>query len=265
MSSPGGSRSAPRGCSRPGSRARCGAPWPGRSPQPPARRWAWTTSRPFRAIRRSRRSTFAPGATPPTSASGCGGSRPLLASLPTARPARSPMTFSKWSAHGNVYLLVEDERLTPDRARELSSAYETDGVLEVLDVHGAEAEIAVWNPDGSRAEMSGNGTRIAARWLADREGADEVRIRVGDRVTKARIAGDLVEQELGPVEVCAPEEVGGIELVRVSVGNPHAVVQGEPAEIGRIGPLLERHPRFPEGTNVQVAHVDGPGRATAAV
>ena len=175
------------------------------------------------------------------------------------------MTSSKWSAHGNVYLLVEEERLTPDRARELSSAYETDGVLEVLDVHGAEAEIAVWNPDGSRAEMSGNGTRIAARWLADREGADEVRIRVGDRVTKARIAGDLVEQELGPVEVCAPEEVGGIELVRVSVGNPHAVVQGEPAEIGRIGPLLERHPRFPEGTNVQVAHVDGPGRATARV
>jgi diaminopimelate epimerase len=175
------------------------------------------------------------------------------------------MTSSKWSAHGNVYLLVEEERLTPDRARELSSAYETDGVLEVLDVHGAEAEIAVWNPDGSRAELSGNGTRIAARWLAERVGADEVRIRVGDRVTKARLAGDLVEQELGPVKIGAPEEVAGIELVPVSVGNPHAVVQGEPAEIGRIGPVLERHPRFPEGTNVQVAHVDGPGRVTARV
>ena len=141
------------------------------------------------------------------------------------------MTFSKWSAHGNVYLLVEAERLTPERARELSSAYETDGALEVLDVHGAEAEIAVWNPDGSRAELSGNGTRIAARWLAEREGADEVRIRVGDRVTKARIVGDLVEQELGPVEVGASEEVDGIEFVPVSVGNPHAVVQGEPAAI----------------------------------
>ena len=135
----------------------------------------------------------------------------------------------------------------------------------MLDVHGAEAEIAVWNPDGSRAELSGNGTRIAARWLAERIGADEVRIRVADRVTKARIAGDLVEQELGPVKVGAPEEVAGIELVPVSVGNPHAVVQGEPAEIGRIGPLLERHPRFPEGTNVQVARVDGPRRITARV
>lgn len=175
------------------------------------------------------------------------------------------MRSSKWSAHGNVYLLVEDERVTPERARELSSAYETDGVLEVLDVLGAEAEIAVWNPDGSQAELSGNGTRIAARWLAEREGADEVRIRVGKRVTKARIAGGLVEQELGRVEVGEPEEVEGIELVPVSVGNPHAVVQGDPGEIGRIGPLLERHPRFPGGTNVQIAHVDGLGHVTARV
>ncbi|HEX6679838.1 MAG TPA: diaminopimelate epimerase [Gaiellaceae bacterium] len=175
------------------------------------------------------------------------------------------MTFSKWSAHGNTYLLVEDERVTPDRARELSSAYETDGVLEVLDLHGAEAEIAVWNPDGSRAELSGNGTRIAARWLAQGEGVDEVRIRVGDRVTRARIVDGLVEQELGAVDVGAPEVVEGVELVPVSIGNPHAVVQGDPAEIGRIGPLLERHPRFAEGTNVQVARVESPGRVSARV
>jgi diaminopimelate epimerase len=155
--------------------------------------------------------------------------------------------------------------MTPERVSELSAAYETDGVLEVLDVHGTEAEIAVWNPDGSRAELSGNGTRIAARWLAEREGAGVVRIRVGDRVTKARIAGDLVEQELGRVEVAAPEEVDGIELVPVSVGNPHAVVQGDPGEIERIGPRLERHPRFPDGTNVQVARVDRPGHVTARV
>ena len=175
------------------------------------------------------------------------------------------MTFSKWSAHGNVYLLVEAERLTPERARELSSAYETDGVLEVLDLHGPEAEIAVWNPDGSRAELSGNGTRIAARWLAEREGADEVRIRVGTRVTRARILNGLVEQELGPVDVGAPEVVEGVEFLPVSVGNPHAVVLGDPGEIRRLGPLLERHPRFPDGTNVQVARVEDTGRVSARV
>ena len=51
----------------------------------------------------------------------------------------------------------------------------------------------------------------------------------------------------------------------VSVGNPHAVVVGDPAEIAAIGPLLETHPRFPERTNVQVARVDGPGQVTARV
>jgi len=138
-------------------------------------------------------------------------------------------------------------------------------VLEVLDVDGREAEIAIWNSDGSRAEMSGNGTRIAARWLAERVGTDEVRIRVGDRVTKAQIVEGLVEQDLGAVEVGPRQVVEGVELVPISVGNPHAVVRGEPAEIERIGPLLERHPHFPAGTNVQVVRVDGPGRVSARV
>jgi diaminopimelate epimerase len=175
------------------------------------------------------------------------------------------MRSSKWSAHGNTYLLVEDERLTPERARELSAQHETDGVLEILAADGPDAEIAIWNPDGSRAELSGNGTRIAARWLADRSGAGEVRIRVGARLTRARIRGELVEQELGPVEVGPVERLEKIEFVPVSVGNPHAVVQGDPAEIELVGPLLETHPRFPERTNVQVGRLDGPARVVARI
>ena len=175
------------------------------------------------------------------------------------------MRSSKWSAHGNIYLLVEDERLTPERARELSAQHKTDGVLEVVTVEGVEAEIAIWNPDGSRAELSGNGTRIAARWLADRSRAGEVRIRVGERVTHARISGALVEQELGPVEVGPAERLQGIEFVPVSVGNPHAVVEGDPAEIERVGPLLETNPRFPGRTNVQVGRPDGPSRIVARI
>jgi diaminopimelate epimerase len=175
------------------------------------------------------------------------------------------MRSSRWSAQGNVYLLVEDERVTADRARELSAEHETDGVLEVVDIEGPEAEVAIWNPDGSRAELSGNGTRIAARWLADRTGANDVRIRVGDRVTKARMAGELVEQQLGTVEIGPAERLEGVEFVPVSVGNPHAVVEGDPAEIERIGPLLETQPRFPDRTNVQVGRVDGVRHITARI
>ena len=141
-----------------------------------------------------------------------------------------------------------------------------DGILEVVAAEDDAAEVVIWNADGTRAEMSGNGTRIAARWLASRTGADTVRIRVGPLEVKARLLADgSVEQELGPVEVGESETVDGIELVPVSVGNPHAVVVGDPAAIGRIGPMLEIHPRFPERTNVQVVRVDGPGEVTARV
>jgi len=93
-----------------------------------------------------------------------------------------------------------------------------------------------------------------------------VAIRVGPRTMVARLRPDgLVEQELGEVDVQPPERIAGLDVVRVSVGNPHAVVAGDPAAIGRIGPLLETHPRFPNRTNVQVARVDAPGRVTARV
>ena len=172
---------------------------------------------------------------------------------------------STWQAAGNRYLLVEcADPLTADRARAASAR--TDGVLEVVSVEGATADIVIWNADGSTAEMSGNGTRIAARWLAARTGHDAVTIRVGPREISARVLPDgRVEQDVGTVEIGPPETVAGIELVPVSVGNPHAVVRGDPAEIGLVGPLLETDPRFPERTNVQVARVDGPGRVTARV
>jgi diaminopimelate epimerase len=76
---------------------------------------------------------------------------------------------------------------------------------------------------------------------------------------------ELVEQELGPFEVHEPERIAGLDVVAVSVGNPHAVVVGDPGDLPLIGPLLETHPRFPERTNVQVARVDTPGSVTARV
>src|SRR5919204_3382862 len=66
-------------------------------------------------------------------------------------------------------------------------------------------------------------------------------------------------------QVGEPERIDGIELIPVSVGNPHAVVRGDPNEIAAVGPRLETHPRFPGRTNVQVARVEGPGEVTARV
>jgi diaminopimelate epimerase len=166
------------------------------------------------------------------------------------------MRSSRWQAQGNVYLVTE-EPLTADLVQvEVGDA---DGILQVRDRGEDWLEIAIWNPDGSLAEMSGNGTRIAARWLAELTGAGEVTVRVGPlKVAACMLAGGLVEQELGPVSVGAIEELDGVRFTPVDVGNPHAVVDGDPADVARLGPWLETHPRFPNRTNVQVARrVDG--------
>ncbi len=169
--------------------------------------------------------------------------------------------MERWSALGNVYLIGEE---VPADIR--SAVADADGIVEVVDRGEDWAEVRIWNPDGSLAEMSGNGTRIAARWLSARTGRELVSIRVGPRDVRARIMPrDLVEQDLGEVEVCEPEEIAGLTATRVSVGNPHAVVEGDPAALPRIGPLLETHAAFPDRTNVQVARPTSPNEAIARV
>ena len=161
-----------------------------------------------------------------------------------------------------MYLLVE-ERLQADRVPDLAAG--TDGILEIVAHGDSWVEIAIWNPDGSHAEMSGNGTRIAAKWLAERTGARDVRVRVGQREVTTHLRDGEIEQELGAVRVSEPERIAGLDVIVIDVGNPHAVVIGDPDDVALIGPLLETHPRFPNRTNVQVARVDGPGLVTARV
>jgi diaminopimelate epimerase len=187
--------------------------------------------------------------------------------------------LSKWHGLGNDYLLLEQSEpaleLTPGRVSKLCDYHfgvGADGILEIVSVVEGEAEILIWNPDGSRAELSGNGVRIAARWLARRTADADVRIRVGERVVEAHMLGGLeVEMQMGEVEVGPLEtiDVAGerVELVPVKVGNPHAVSRREPerSELLRLGPLVERHPRFPERTNVQLVYVDNLHEITAAV
>lgn len=178
----------------------------------------------------------------------------------------------RWSALGNVYLVEErhgsegpTRGLTPDEVRALCSD-DADGVVEVVASERDEVDVVIWNRDGSTAELSGNGTRIAARWLASRTGAERVVVRTGTRrVTARMLAADDVETAMGPVEVAPPQLVAGVEVVRVRVGNPHAVVRADPGELEQLGPLLVDDPAFPEGTNVEVVRVDACGEVTARV
>jgi len=189
------------------------------------------------------------------------------------------MKLSKWQALGNDYLLVEQadltQPLTPDAVSELCDYHYgvgSDGLLEVVSTDGAQAEIRIWNPDGSIAELSGNGVRIVAAWLARRSGAERVAVTIGARTVEAVVGSDGdIALDVGPVEVGEMEtlDLGDerIEFTPVSVGNPHAVVRREPerGEVLRLGPRIERHSRFPDRTNVQLVRVDSPHDLTVGV
>lgn len=167
--------------------------------------------------------------------------------------------MERWQAHGNVYLVTEEPL---DAARVREEVGDADGIAQVTARGDDWADVVIWNPDGSTAQMSGNATRIVAGWL----GTETTRVRVGDRdVVARRLRDGQIEQDMGEIEVSEAERVAELDVIRVDVGNPHAVVVGDPDDLPRIGPLLETHPRFPQRTNVQVTRVDGPGRVTARV
>jgi diaminopimelate epimerase len=189
------------------------------------------------------------------------------------------MKLSKWQALGNDYLLVEQaeltQPLTPDRVRHVCDYHYgvgSDGLLEVASFDEARAEVRIWNPDGSTAELSGNGVRIVAAWLARRSGAERVAISVGSREVEAVIGTDgNIALDVGQIDVGEMEmlDLGDerVEFTPVSVGNPHAVVRREPerGELLRLGPRIERHWRFPDRTNVQLVRVDGRHDLTVGV
>ncbi|HVD00289.1 MAG TPA: diaminopimelate epimerase [Candidatus Dormibacteraeota bacterium] len=150
----------------------------------------------------------------------------------------------------------------------------------------AAMSVRIFNPDGSEAQKSGNGLRITAAHAVLEHGAPErFEILTMDRANQVTVletlgprvvseldigrpsfrAADLpatVEGEPGQVTIETP--AGTVKATLVSVGNPHAVVFGEsvdPRRMVELGPHIERHPMFPERTNVQLVEVLDRGRA----
>jgi diaminopimelate epimerase len=150
--------------------------------------------------------------------------------------------------------------------------------------------VRIFNPDRSEAQKSGNGLRIAAAHAVLEHGAPErFDLRTVDRsnsvLVLARHGPEIVsELDIGrpsyraadlpasfegePDHVDLDTPAGRVEAVLVSVGNPHCVVFGEPVTRERcleLGPHLERHPAFPERTNVQLCEVLDRGRVHAEI
>ena len=204
--------------------------------------------------------------------------------------------FWKGHALGNDYLVVDprelDFPLTPRRVRALCDRHRGiggDGLLEQVASRRADFGLRIWNPDGSRAEKSGNGLRIFARFLHATGRTRRTRLRVetpggiaaitlfldrdGDprraRVEIGRASFDprrLPCRMRGPELVERPIRAAGrlLRFTGVSIGNPHCVVfaprgrRWSRADLLELGPQLERHRSFPKRCNVQLAARTGP-------
>jgi diaminopimelate epimerase len=168
-----------------------------------------------------------------------------------------------------------------------------DGLILLLPATAGDAHcrMAIFNADGSRAEMCGNGIRGLAKFVHDRglvraeplrvetdAGVKTLRSTVENgRVTRVTVDMGVPVWEGRAIPVAAdgevverPLEVAGRTwtVTCVSMGNPHCVVfeDGEPAAVLReIGPRFERHPFFPRGVNTEFIRVDGPQRLTMRV
>ncbi len=190
------------------------------------------------------------------------------------------MRLEKWQALGNDYLVVERDALplplTPARVRRLCDRHVglgADGILQLEppDAPGFTARLRIFNPDGSEAELSGNGAREAILylrrrgWTAQRTFsvqtvAGELRATIADDMRSACV--DMGRARLRSADFSAGGEEGrgalpdGTAFQHVSIGNPQCAIHvADPAalyalDLSAIGPAIEHHDAFPNATNV---------------
>jgi diaminopimelate epimerase len=192
----------------------------------------------------------------------------------------SGLPFMKMHGLGNDFVVLdaraEPREVSPALARALADRHRGVGFDQLAVIHAAEdeyARLSFLNADGSPSATCGNATRCVARLLMDETGAAELHLRTDRGVLVARDAGDgMTAVNMGPPqtdwqEIPLAEQMDTLELpieggpVATGMGNPHCTFFVEDADavtLEQFGPRYERHPLFPERTNVQVAHLAGP-------
>lgn len=180
--------------------------------------------------------------------------------------------FTKMHGCGNDFLIFEPEEVEgadlsglARRACERRFGVGADGILIPAGSDAADVKMIYYNSDGSVAEMCGNGIRCLARYLGDRGRVQSAfTVETGAGLKKILLREDGSSRvDLGVPAVRGRIALYGYAFLRVSTGNPHAVTflgderVVEELDLEEIGPAVERHPAFPEGTNVEFAYVRG--------
>ncbi len=210
------------------------------------------------------------------------------------------MRFEKWQALGNDYLILEREELpfelTPARVRRLCEGHFgvfADGVLLLSRSRDPAyvADLRIYNPDGSEAELSGNGAREAIMYLRHRGWTedDEFSISTAAGPIRPRITGaHTCRVDMGRASLTSKDFPGGppdgrgelpidnsvlatLSFQHVSIGNPQCAIHVtslaalDALDLSVFGPQIEGHERFPNRTNVSWYSEIEPSRIRARI
>ena len=205
------------------------------------------------------------------------------------------MRFEKWQALGNDYVIVEEKdlpfELTAERIRRICARHTgvgSDGILLLRETseRGFVAEVLIYNPDGSEAELSGNGVRQAVMYLR-RNGwvdTDSFSVRTAAGEIRPRIDGQLCTMDMGRARLRSEADFpsggeDGAGVVKtaarefpfqfVQVGNPQCTIEvDDPLDelpLAHLGRDIERDPQFPNRTNVSFWHRTGDAEIHARI
>ena len=186
------------------------------------------------------------------------------------------MEFFKLQATGNDYILIDEtkEGKIAEKAEFVRKICErrvsigADGVLFVQKPEKEDARFRIFNPDGTEAEMCGNGMRCFVRYLQEnKEDKEEYRIETMAGVKKVIVGKEGIRVNMGKPSL-EPEEIGlasgkrmidsslkgeKYRLTAVSMGNPHAIIKVENVdaiELEKEGKRVRENPEFRNGANV---------------
>ncbi len=209
------------------------------------------------------------------------------------------MKFTKMHGIGNDFIIVESIQQTftepalSDMSQKLNHrkfGIGGDGLIMVLPSKVADFRMRMFNPDGSEAEMCGNGIRCFAKYIYDHKlhGDTQVKVETGDGVKILKLnlrsgSVDTVRVDMGTPHLLRSEipmrgedngrvigeslkaEGQKFEITAVSMGNPHVVIFEDNLDtlpLSRFGPAIENHKSFPKRTNVHFVKVHSMGEVT---
>ncbi len=189
--------------------------------------------------------------------------------------------FTKMHGCGNDYVYINGfaQKISQDKKRDFvikasdrHFGIGSDGVIFINPSDKADFEMEMYNADGSRSEMCGNGIRCVAKYVYDHGMTDKCDIAIESfgKVKPIHITAkdgrakmirvDMGEPVFDPELINSPILVDGKEyhMTCVSMGNPHAVMFIDPngLDIESIGPRFEYHEAFPNRTNAEFVRVD---------